>query len=603
MKDLSLVATLLLFGTAQQTFAGDFHVDTIRDRAVHVLTRLGAIGGQPEGTCATCHSFNPNMIETWGQSSEKIDRSCFNRKSLAEVARLEPRLVEQAIKCMSEDQTQPDLKFSPKKLGFYAAAAHLDDFVAVFQKAYGPAADSKYQSFLADVKMPIDGTGQLSAEDFAKLQLWGKEGRPFLFELMGDMDFPDTCTPYLSNKISDHINQMKLTGWQARNEESGTMMFACSTDNTLACFDQKNARNEDLFPSARATTIGRQWQQDLPNSQMKIVHKLDFDINYWMRTSADGRFVGNGRSSKRSLNGVITDLQGLLLPPRRARNISVEANYDPSFFSDNSGFMFQGGGTGICRQHVLHDPSVTVIDWTHPSCSRTEDHRVGLYQTVGSSLEGDDLITVTGNFESDSGASTDYYEPFNSRETAHVQLLAYNGSRYQKIGAKNVNMPFQGDFALSPSGKILVARLTGADENFNPIYLGYNIYSLKAEKIGDDLSVGTEKLATLCLPGRKSNMSFNERFLSYYMTVRVSDWVDLGFASATDPGFLPMIDNAANVFVYDFLTGINTRVTRMEPGQFAQFPHFRSDGWLMFMVQANETFVVASDAALKLSAH
>jgi hypothetical protein len=419
---------------------------------------------------------------------------------------------------------------------------------------------------------------------------------------MDEIDYPETCTPFVSNELSSHVRQMELAGWQARNEESGIMMFACGSSDKLACFNQKDSEENDIFPVARATTFGAQWQQDFPNSQMRIVHKLDFTINYWMRTSADGRFIGNGRrDTKIGLNGVITDLQGLVTSERNARNISVDSNYDPSFFSDNSGFMFQGGGTGICRQHILHDPNITTIDWTHPACSKSQDHSVGLYQSVGSSLDGDDLVTVTGTFESDSGSSSDYYQPFNSRETAHVQLLAYNGSRYQKVGEKKINMPFQGDFALSPSGKILIARLTGADGNFNPIYLGYNIYALSVAKTGNDLSVEAEKLATVCHSGRKSNMSFNERFLTYYMPVRINDWFDLGFASATDPKFLPMIDNAANVFVFDFLTGTNTRITRMEAGQFAQFPHFRSDGWLMFMVQSQDTYVIASDAALILS--
>jgi hypothetical protein len=41
----------------------------------------------------------------------------------------------------------------------------------------------------------------------------------------------------------------------------------------------------------------------------------------------------------------------------------------------------------------------------------------------------------------------------------------------------------------------------------------------------------------------------------------------------------------------------------MQPGQYALFPHFRSDGWIYFMVRTfgGETeYVVASDAALLL---
>lgn len=41
----------------------------------------------------------------------------------------------------------------------------------------------------------------------------------------------------------------------------------------------------------------------------------------------------------------------------------------------------------------------------------------------------------------------------------------------------------------------------------------------------------------------------------------------------------------------------------MQPGQYALFPHFRSDGWIYFIVRTQNTsteHIVASDAALTL---
>jgi len=43
----------------------------------------------------------------------------------------------------------------------------------------------------------------------------------------------------------------------------------------------------------------------------------------------------------------------------------------------------------------------------------------------------------------------------------------------------------------------------------------------------------------------------------------------------------------------------------MEPGQYALYPHFRSDGWIYFMVRTlgqGSEHIVASDAALRLQA-
>jgi len=54
----------------------------------------------------------------------------------------------------------------------------------------------------------------------------------------------------------------------------------------------------------------------------------------------------------------------------------------------------------------------------------------------------------------------------------------------------------------------------------------------------------------------------------------------------------------------DLSTHKTTVVTHMNPGQYALYPHFRSDGWLYFLVRDTNTGVehlVASDLALKLA--
>ena len=50
------------------------------------------------------------------------------------------------------------------------------------------------------------------------------------------------------------------------------------------------------------------------------------------------------------------------------------------------------------------------------------------------------------------------------------------------------------------------------------------------------------------------------------------------------------------------MTKQKKRVTKMAPNQFALFPHFRSDGWLYFLVvdkAARKYYVAASDWAVR----
>ena len=98
------------------------------------------------------------------------------------------------------------------------------------------------------------------------------------------------------------------------------------------------------------------------------------------------------------------------------------------------------------------------------------------------------------------------------------------------------------------------------------------------------------------MPGNKANFSFDERFLTthHYLT-RADFESDAAWAPYKDKG-------AADIYLADFVTGSKTRITRMLPGQFAIFPHFRSDGWLYYLVRDANTqkeIVVASDSAIR----
>ena len=63
-------------------------------------------------------------------------------------------------------------------------------------------------------------------------------------------------------------------------------------------------------------------------------------------------------------------------------------------------------------------------------------------------------------------------------------------------------------------------------------------------------------------------------------------------------------DGTSNLHLLDLATGELRQITNMPAGMKALFPHFRSDGWIYFLVWGTdgERMVAASDAALEVAA-
>ena len=69
----------------------------------------------------------------------------------------------------------------------------------------------------------------------------------------------------------------------------------------------------------------------------------------------------------------------------------------------------------------------------------------------------------------------------------------------------------------------------------------------------------------------------------------VADAAELGFASSADPGFQAYLQKgAANLYLMELTTGVTTRITNMQPGQYALFPHFRSDNWIYAQIRDDQ---------------
>src|SRR5690606_13320077 len=135
---------------------------------------------------------------------------------------------------------------------------------------------------------------------------------------------PRNCAAHSSEGLSQYLHARKNNNWGTRNQESGIDMFACPADSydPLQCFLQEN-NGSPQFPLLSSMRWAKNWSQDYTRQNLRVLTKLNFQTSFWMRSSADGRFVANGLYNKeekyeedhaeqtleQQFHGVITDLQ------------------------------------------------------------------------------------------------------------------------------------------------------------------------------------------------------------------------------------------------------------------------------------------------------
>ncbi len=260
------------------------------------------------------------------------------------------------------------------------------------------------------------------------------------------------------------------------------------------------------------------------------------------------------------------------------RDISIKASFDPGFFPDNSGFIYQGGGTNICAQSILHD--AVAIDFDNPACMK--GNNINLYQHVARGLNGGDYFIINSQFTSDAGTNKtkNPYAHFGASSTIKMTPMIFNGTTYEQLKAVIVDSPFEGDSVLSPSGRFMVSRLAGAP---NGAPWGYVIRKVVSEKFGDNYQINTDQvIARICTPGAKANISYDERFMVTHSYE----------------------NNRSNIYLWDLKSGQKFQVTNMPEGSTALFPHFRSDNWFYFLVRDNSgEYIIASDLAVILGSN
>ncbi|MFW7377530.1 MAG: hypothetical protein ACOH5I_01825 [Oligoflexus sp.] len=587
-RTLSLIYLLSMpeFSLAQNTGVGD---QEYLEMAYQSLQILGADIEGSRNLCSGCHNTTDTQtLRRWTYQARDLSR-CLDRHEGEDAL----RIIQSCL--VSEESRDSEWQYSSQKLGFYSAAAHLSDFASLFQEAYGEAGEAQHQKFIKQAGMPFRSGKNLSQDDFNLVYTWLRMGTPYLEELT-QYTGPKTCETFISSSMHEHLDEMQRFGWQAKNEAEGILMFACSSSSPLDCFQQKKVDGQSVFPRSQDIPFASNWHESFPDANIRLLRSIDREIRYWSRSSADGRFIASG-----GYPSFIIDLAAQLADEPYHRDITVDAYFDPSFFPDNSGFIFQGEKTGICRQSILQKNSTSHIDFTEAECQAHDAFQVPLYQAVGQSLDGEDYLAITGSFISDSG----YPDQLLSSQSYQLEItpFLFNGDSYEPGQVWRHPSPYQLDWNISPSGRILVSRQIGL-VNGKLTDLGFHFYrrQLITHSPTDESDYTLEKLASICSKGMKGKFSFNENLFVTYRYLQEEDYAEWGFADAQDPEFQSWLKKGmANLYLLDMRNGESKRITQLKPGQFALFPHFRSDGWIYFQVldhDSNQRYFFASDAAL-----
>lgn len=540
------------------------------------------LGAGESKNCDRCHAISRSRLRSWRSLSAAAASTCL----VDDVITSQSQALA-IVDCLRADPTQATSSFRPDKLGIYATAAHLPWFATLFATAFPQDHAQALAAFQEHVAMPRGEIGRLTQPEFDVLAEWFARGLPALDKVIA-ADPPVTqCTTAVSPDVTSHVITMRTQGWRAANIDAGIRMFGCGPGQV-----GRDCLTGYTDTSSVKWSAG--WRRPMPQAAMRMLRENTYASSYWTRSSADGRFVAHGGSS--STSGVY---RSTVIDLVWGREIHAAALYDPGFFPDNTGFALQGSSARFCRQNLL----LTLpkrIEFTEPQCSA--NNAVGLYQHLGAA-RGGDYWTVDGQFESDDGGHTvtlsDPDANFGSTAAIDMVPMIYNGSQYEPRAAIHKPLPQEGDVVMSPTAKLLISRVGGGGPQ-----AGYVLRKVVALPAGNTYTVDLPEIARYCLRGGKPGISFDDRWMTFHHYVEANDWDKLGYSSVSDPEFVALRQRgASNIYLVDLQQGTQIQVTAMHPGQYALFPHFRSDGWIYFLVRdsvRDREYIVASDAALLL---
>ncbi len=566
------------------------------------------------GNCTKCHGNFKSGIGLANLSLSTVNAyQCVKKENmndsdkidaLACLAKLSPALSqEEAIAIEKHDANaiaKALTRLGSSNLGFLAAGTNFEAFKNLFTGNDNRFASLYNEPWVKNLAMP-KGVSTLTESDFFTALNWFIKGAPdkenfLIHNATGDCSKAEET--FIGSAVREHVKRMSQEGegWNFQNMANKVKMFACSESGT--CFQGK-INGHDVFPKVdQILSVAGEVRQlyTLPPHEKS---------NFWTRSSADGQYVSYGSFPM----SVIVDLKPLL-ENKPARRIEIDAEYDPAFTPDNRAFIIQGekNGSRFCNQNMLAGTNLKKIDFRDSNCTST-NFDIGLYQGIGKSL-GDngngDIMTIAGDYISDDGTNMVQDTPrvFFEDSYADITRIVQTETGFFKTGAqKHIITPYIGSWVLSPSQELAIGTVSAA----NAYHGGYAIYMTNSlEKLGALPSGPNDPNgsvpARLCVgSGEKPQFSFDERFLVYYAYEKHGN---------------PVLsqESSANLYVIDLLgDGKPVQLTNLPKGFYAQFPHFRSDGWLYFdilnaNVHAEDQFgyrigerrVVATNAILLL---
>lgn len=622
MRKLGLSVLLLVAGTASvlacssSQDSGDEEVNTAdlseEDLAKAALKLMGApqipreSNDQPSCSFTGCHSINPVTLKGWQDQYKRAIEMLNSDASNDE-----------KINYFRQNPQDPRTGFTPERIGVMSAGAHLALGANVSEtrhpeafkqgKMFAKIFEGKpelYAEFRKEMLMPVLADyPRLTASQYETVLTWFQKGLPHLNDIIQE-NRPTECRDDFAG-LKARASEVKTQTWAAKNFSKRMPMFACPAPNPdqpvspTACFTQQKD-GKDIFEDSANTDFGKGWAKD--GSHIRVLREFTAPNSFWVRTSADGRFVATGGGANGGAQAI--DLQATL--DGQSRDIGLQASYDPDFWPDNKAFMFQGG-TKFCAQSLLEKPSTRLVTFAEPECSSLSAAS-GLYQTVGQ-VVGDNSISdrfiLYSIWAGDSGSySADARDtpPRGGEDSAiNIYTAVAKGNDveegYQVAGeAFKISTPYRGDTMMARSGKMLGSRWAYAPKADGTTDWGYALEKLDSRIINGKYRFDLSPVGNVCLKGNKANISFDERFLATHHYNEPSDYTSEELAAGYKE------KGSADVIVVDFVTGKKVKVAKMGPGQFGLYAHFRSDGWLYFLVvdrTTNKYRIVASDWAIR----
>jgi opacity protein-like surface antigen len=556
--------------------------DELARQALRILGAPEA--GATTRVCNECHSVTRARINQWRVLSDASMMNCLTDLDVPTDASAAAMLA-----CLRGTRTS----YGASSLGIWATAAHLPWFDYVFRHSTSGEWMLQHSAFVMSAGMPRNPDTRFTQEQFDIVAEWFIRGTPNVDDVLPAGGAPTECIPYVGADVGTHVAAMATDGWAARNAAAGMLMHGCAGAASAAdCLA--------TVPLASTTAFGADWDVTggggVAGAHLRVLHTTDYETSYWTRSSADGRFVSHGADTAPNLRFI--DLQ-------EDRVFGGSGLYDTSFFPDGSGFAIQGGRSGahVCENRVLTTGMPTMLAFDEPGC--TGSISIGLYEHLGTSLDGADFWAISGTATYDNGGHSptlrDPLADFPASASDTITRMLNTGTGFTLGGEFELDHPYEGDGVISPSFTTLLTRQAGRSGQ-----LGYVLRRLEVTGSPASFSVEAPEIAHYCINGGKPAFSYDERWLVTHHYVTNADAVKLGFTGSSDPAFAAYrTRGAANVYLVDLTTGVEYRLTNMAAGQYALFPHFRSDGWIYFIVRDESSMpehIVASDAALLAAA-